>query len=296
MPSTSVIITTKDRPLFLRRALKSVLNQTVQPNEIIIVQDGSENDLSDTHELPFTNIKIINNQKSLGGASARNIGASNASHEILMFLDDDDEWKTKKIEKQLSTIKNNKKAGLVYSGREIRTDKNPSQILRRACSRRSGCLFPAILQENYVGVTSSVAIQSELFFAAGGFDENLPCRQDYDLWIRISQLTNIYWDDFYNVLYTVWTDHKNQISKKPEKHPYAASYIISKYADHIKQLPATNRRSCYAEKWFSVAKAYRSSNKRRALKYLIRSQKCEPSLRRLGILAPDYFLKKNGII
>ena len=109
MPSTSVIITTKDRPLFLRRALKSVLNQTVQPNEIIIVQDGSENDLSDTHELPFTNIKIINNQKSLGGASARNIGASNASHEILMFLDDDDEWKTKKIEKQLSTIKNNKK-------------------------------------------------------------------------------------------------------------------------------------------------------------------------------------------
>ena len=94
-PSCSVIITTCDRPDELRRSIASVMGQTVRPQELIVVDDCSShpNDSAVAeHRRSCLKIHYHRLTQRSGASAARNAGASLASGEILMFLDDDDVW------------------------------------------------------------------------------------------------------------------------------------------------------------------------------------------------------------
>jgi glycosyltransferase involved in cell wall biosynthesis len=105
----TVIIPTKNRIEFLRRAISSVQEQTYQNIEIIVVDDASDIPVSfDSFEFGSSiPIKIIRNERSLGGAAARNIGIDNACGEFLSFLDDDDYYINNKIQILLENIGGN---------------------------------------------------------------------------------------------------------------------------------------------------------------------------------------------
>ena len=99
--NVSVIITTFNRPLSLKRAVASVLNQTVLPAEIIIVNDGDELKIEEPYLLhPL--IKVVQNERNYGANFSRNRGAALSRGDILMFLDDDDDWLPFKISNQVS--------------------------------------------------------------------------------------------------------------------------------------------------------------------------------------------------
>jgi len=289
--SVAAIITTKDREQFFRSAFESVCRQTRPVDEIVVVNDGE----GDCSGVPAGVAKVIESSSALGGAAARNLGASSCRSDVLMFLDDDDEWEVGKVQAQLEILEKEPECVLVYSGREIRADDGLHYVVRKTCSKRSGFLYPEIFERNYVGVTSSVAVRRWAFDNAGGFDGALPCRQDYDLWLRLCRYGLTRWDGGYRVRYTVFRDPARQISGRAEKHVAAAETILAKYSAEISALDWWSRRRAVAEKWFCVSKANRRVSWLFASYYCAKAFAYCPHPKQLMVLLPRSILKKGGL-
>jgi|ERR1700674_3626244 len=98
----SVVIPTRNRPELVLRAVRSAFNQTYRDIEVIVVIDGPDSASHETlRTIPDARLKIIALKQSVGGSDARNIGVENANGDWVAFLDDDDEWLTTKIVKQM---------------------------------------------------------------------------------------------------------------------------------------------------------------------------------------------------
>jgi len=104
-PTVSVIIPTYNRAHLVGRSIQSVINQTYQDFEIIVVDDGSTDNTEDIikeFQKKDKRIKHIKHNKNKGGSAARNTGIRAARGEYIAFLDSDDEWMPTKLEKQTS--------------------------------------------------------------------------------------------------------------------------------------------------------------------------------------------------
>ena len=86
-----------------------------------------------------------------------------------------------------------------------------------------------------------------MFQAVGGFDESLPCRQDYDLWLRICRQGTVRWDGGYHVLYTVFDDPSSAGEWSARTACRGGEYLLQKYAANIAELPAGLRGAAIAE-------------------------------------------------
>lgn len=189
-PNVSVIIPTYNRPEGLRNAIVSVFNQTVLPDELIIVDDGSTPPVS---ELVFSDkpdhlrTLLLRNSVSRGANYSRNKGAYRAKSTIVAFLDDDDEWGVHKIDRQLQFMKS-EGAALSYTGKDIITISKEKSIISTKYSfskPSTDNLGYEIMKKNFVGTTSSIMVEKEKFLEVGGFDTAMPAMQDYDLYIRL---------------------------------------------------------------------------------------------------------------
>ena len=110
MPTVSVIIPYFKKINYIKKTLNSVLNQTFQDFEIILVYDDNNLDDLKTLENEYKNnskIKIIKNKSNLGAGISRNIGIKYAKGEIISFLDADDFWLPEKLNKQLKFMNDN---------------------------------------------------------------------------------------------------------------------------------------------------------------------------------------------
>lgn len=187
-PNISVVIPTHKRPTLLKRAIESVLNQTVLPFEVLIVDDIGSNDTKKV--VKSFNQKIlryIHNEDGQGASSSRNLGAQLAEGEFIAFLDDDDEWLPSKIEKQSSLIKKNS-LDACFSQIQVRYENTDITYTTR--SRKGKDYVTDILMENFIGATISSIISKKAFLDVGGFDINYKAREEYDLWIKL--ITNNY--------------------------------------------------------------------------------------------------------
>jgi glycosyltransferase involved in cell wall biosynthesis len=105
IPTVSAVIPTHNRPNLVQRAIRSVLNQTYLNLEAIVVVDGPEpNTVKLLEALEASRLRIVDIQKNVGPAEARNIGVREAKGDWIAFLDDDDEWLPTKIEKQVNLL------------------------------------------------------------------------------------------------------------------------------------------------------------------------------------------------
>jgi len=186
----SVIIPAYNAEKFLAFAVNSVLSQTMENFELIIVDDGS---VDNTREIA---LKFSENDmrvkcysiENRGRAGARNFGCRQADGEWLAFLDADDCWADNKLERQLESVQD--EVGLIYTERTW-VDEN-GDILENQPEKYElpqGYIYEKLIDGNYI-CTSSVILKRDLFLTVGGFDEspNYKNCQDYDLWIRISPL------------------------------------------------------------------------------------------------------------
>lgn len=188
----SVIIPTHFRADSLERALTSALGQTHPCAEIIVVSDGFDQktdqmmqNLVQKHSV----LKYVVVEPAQGGNHARNTGILKASSEFIAFLDDDDEWCREKIERQLKLIKQDRTIGLVCAASEVVT--LGGQVVRTITPNVQYDASKQILWENCIGTTSSVLIRRSLLANGGLFDEAFRALQDYELWIRLCQLTQV---------------------------------------------------------------------------------------------------------
>lgn len=184
----SVIIPTYNRAGTIKRAVKSILAQTYQDYEIIIVDDASTDNTEDiVNAIHDNRIRYIKLTKNGGACKARNVGIKNALGKYISFLDSDDEWNPKKLEKQLQCIQDSKATCVACNFTYVKGKKEFQKI-----SPNHGSYFKKaeILDNNYI-TTGALLIEKKLLNEIGGFDESLPRYQDWDLVLRLLDCTEI---------------------------------------------------------------------------------------------------------
>ena len=180
----SVVIPTYNRIKFLYRAITSALTQSYPIDEIIVVDNGSTDQTISFLKKKFPSIKVIN-EKKRGVSFARNEGIKNCKNEWIAFLDSDDEWMEKKIEKQFFLIKkSNYKIKLIHTN-EIWFKNGLLKNQKKKHIKRGGYIFEDCLDICKIS-PSSVLIKRELFKKYGLFDNKFKVCEDFELWLRLS--------------------------------------------------------------------------------------------------------------
>ena len=217
MRTVSVVIPTFNRENFISKCVDSVMCQTRQPDEIIVVDDGSiDNTWSILKKIGFSNdenkeapYRYIY-QKNKGVSAARNIGIKTSNYEYVALLDSDDLWNKDKLEKQLLSIRNEG-----YRFRLSHTDeiwvRNGIRVNAHNKHKKSGGnIFQKCLDLCCISPSSSL-IHRSVFKDFGYFDENLPACEDYDFWLRFCAYENVHYLN--EALIIKIGGHDDQLSK-----------------------------------------------------------------------------------
>tara|TARA_B100001750_G_scaffold230950_1_gene227883 strand:+ start:285 stop:1139 length:855 start_codon:yes stop_codon:yes gene_type:complete len=207
--SISVIIPVFNRVKLIARCINSVINQTYPVNEIIVVDDGSNDGTYDLIRKNFPQVISIY-QENKGVSNARNVGIQSAKSKWIAFLDSDDEWLPNKIEKQISLIKKNPLYKVCHSDEIwIRNDVRVNPMKKHR--KYGGDIYKKCLPLCVIS-PSSIIIHKDIFNDVGFFDKNLPVCEDYDLWLRICSKYEVLYLD--QKLVKKYGGHDDQLSKK----------------------------------------------------------------------------------
>ncbi|WP_298827210.1 glycosyltransferase family 2 protein [uncultured Planococcus sp.] len=184
----SVIIPTYNRSELLKKAVESLKNQSHQNFEIIIIDDFSTDDTASVvEEMEDDRIIYLKHDINKGGSEARNTGIKRATGNFIGFLDSDDQWLPQKLEKQLGQFEGQPDVGVVYTGVQVVNENN--QPTRKIVPEYRGDILPKLFESNCIDTTSSVLVRKEVLDQVQGFDAGLPSCQDWDLYIRLAQVT-----------------------------------------------------------------------------------------------------------
>ncbi len=236
MKKVTAVITTHNRLNLLKRAVESVQSQTYKEMELIVVDDGSSDGTQKWAELQgFIYIRIPPSE-SRGGNYARNLGIRLATGYYIAFLDDDDYWIPEKTEKQVRTLEE-KGCGLVYCGRRFENiyEDRIEYIHVNIDPRNQGDVSRRIFF-NIMCTTSTVLVKKEILGQAGMFDENLRFWQEYELNIRIAQITPFYYVDEPLCVYRVDKNDRFRLTNKYFEWKRDVSYINEKHKRYIHKM------------------------------------------------------------
>ncbi|WP_234818537.1 glycosyltransferase family 2 protein [Sinorhizobium fredii] len=189
----SVVIPTYNRTSPLRRALNSIAQQTVQPSEVIIIDDCSEATVIEEVKTIVSSfsellkIKLMVNERNSGANYSRNTGVFAANGRYIAFLDSDDLWLPEKLERQIGAMEKAKIASTkpIFSATgRYRVDGRGELIARQF----GGHVLTSqkIRRSNFIGTLSSVIVETAIARQIHGFNEALPASQDWDFFIRLS--------------------------------------------------------------------------------------------------------------
>ncbi len=270
-PLVSVIIPTYNREHFLRRAINSVVCQSYNNIELIIVDDGSNDNTEEIiKEYHENNILFIKINKNQGCSVARNIGVHTSKGEYIAFLDSDDEWINTKLDEQLKAIKNsnNKKTGVVTCNIIQRSDNIEDRISivhNKAYTGGISSFFETHDNASMLLIKRKYLLQLE-----GPYDPNLKCMQVRDLLFRLSFICEfthvekslVIYHEHYNLprnllysseikincLHEFYKKHYNEIVK----HPVLNSDLISRFGTHYTRLNLISKARIYLIKSLQI--------------------------------------------
>ena len=234
-PTVSVIVPTFNRPAFLTRAIASVLAQTWQGFEVIVVDDGSAPSAHDiVRRFASASVRLLSHDRNLGAAVARNTGLRSARGEYVAFLDDDDSWLPDKLSRQLDGFKSaSADTALVYCG--VATVAHPSgRVVKTFIPEAPALSFVDFLQHTAFG-TSIPLISRRCLDEVGFFDESLPGTHDRDLWLRLAQRFRF---AFVPQVLAQCVIHGRQITTDLALKVEAKEKMLRKYRDELSQHPA----------------------------------------------------------
>jgi glycosyltransferase involved in cell wall biosynthesis len=182
-PLVSVIIPTYNRDWIVQEAIDSVLDQDFTDYELIVVDDGSD-DNTPTLLAAYGSAITVLDQSNRGVSAARNHGIAAASGQLIAFLDSDDLWMPRKLSTQVEFFKGH--PDVVISQTQERWIRNGVRVNPGQRHHKfSGLIFEHSLALCLVS-PSAVMLKKSLLDDVGVFDEQLPACEDYDLWLRIS--------------------------------------------------------------------------------------------------------------
>lgn len=207
MKTVSVYIPTHNRPVFLERALCSLVNQDTQGFQVLVCDDGSnkENKIAvrriiNNYKNKFSDLLFFDEPVAHGACHARNVMINAADGEFITGLDDDDEFISNRLRLFLESDKHDNYAFL-SSGLII----NDGKTLKPIIQTKGVTTLDTLLFSNAVG--NQIFTKTEYVKSLGGFDEEFPSWQDYDLWVRLTHEIGPSYK-VQSCTYTLNTDHE----------------------------------------------------------------------------------------
>ncbi|MFW6096863.1 MAG: glycosyltransferase [Chloroflexota bacterium] len=185
-PRVTVIIPTFNRSAWLKEAVYSVANQTFTNIELIVADDGSDDDTPEiVSQFPYP-VRHLRLAHSGRPSVVRNRALDASRGDLVAFLDDDDLWVPEKLEEQVALFERRPQLDFVYcDARAVNAAGQLSGPLLSPPQKQPERLFDALLASCFIYPSTIMASRQRLL-AAGGFDESLPIVEDYDLWLRLA--------------------------------------------------------------------------------------------------------------
>jgi len=181
----TVVVPVRDRVEMLRRAVESVLEQTYQDFDLVVVDDASKQDLSSVKDVvEGMGHQWLKRERNEGVAAARNIGTEMVDGEWVAFLDSDDVWAAEKLERQMAWHVEHPEIKISQCEEEWKRNGLP---LRKKNSQQQpdGWIFEKCVEVCCIS-PSCVMMSRRLWQELGGFDTRYRVCEDYELWLRIA--------------------------------------------------------------------------------------------------------------
>jgi glycosyltransferase involved in cell wall biosynthesis len=266
-PTVSIVIPTYNRARSIGHSIKSVLNQTYQDFEVIIVDDGSTDNTKEVvGNFNDERVRYIRHEENKGEAAARNTGIKFAGGKYIAFQDSDDEWLPEKLAKQIELFKDvSPHIGVVYTGFLKKENSEKTYIPFCWVRQKEGDIHKELLKGNFIG-SPVVLIRKECFKKAGVFDERLRNLVDWEMWIRISKHYHFKCIDEPLV---VAHYHSDNISDDKSSLIEALELVLEKNFDEFKK-----QKKLLARYWVNIGDLLISSGEiRKGRDYLIKAIK-----------------------
>ena len=244
-PLVSVIIPTYNRPMYLKRCIDSVLNQTYKNIELFVVDDNNpETDArKETESVMLSYIEnpkvtYLQHERNKNGSAARNTGWKKSKGKYITFLDDDDEIAPSKMEKQVKCLeKLDKSWGACYTGYCLLKANGAVQV---SAEKRSGvCYVDALMRTMFMGSGSNLFLRKSVVDEINGYDESFQRNQDIEFLVRVAERYKIAYID--EVLLTIHQEGERQPLdfNKTEK---ISQHYLDVFSERINRLKKKEKR------------------------------------------------------
>jgi glycosyltransferase involved in cell wall biosynthesis len=185
-PLVSVVIPAYNAQRTIVEAVRSVLAQTVESLEVIVVDDGSGDETcARVESIPDPRVRLVR-QANGGAASARNTGIQHATGDWVAFLDADDLWVPHKLATQLDALGRDPAGFAAQSGAYFVDDDLRVLDVRR-CFQSDDDLLTFLRFQNLPAVASTWIVRRDVLQQVGAFDPDLAILEDWDLSIRLAR-------------------------------------------------------------------------------------------------------------
>lgn len=243
--SVDVVIPVRDGEKTIFPTLTSVLDQTVTPRNIFVVDDGSKDDTANiVRGFGSGLIKLITTPPA-SISHARNTGIARSRAEFVAFLDADDRWHPDKLRRQLQVFTENNNAAVVYCGSALLDSSGAVRDI--VAPSLSGFVLKDMLAGGYAGNSSCIIVRREALLQIGAYDETLIYGQDTDLLLRLARL---YEFDFADDILTYVIQNPSSITLRQAGAEIHMEFLLARISVYEKWCP-TNSIS------FRVAQAFR---------------------------------------
>ena len=260
-PVISVVIPNYNREKTIQRAIKSVLDQTEQNFELIIVDDlSTDNSVQKICEIKDDRIKLIKLDKNSGAARARNIGVKHSKAKLISFLDSDDSFEPEFLNESVQAMeRSDDSIGFMWTGVTyiyINSVKNFSWKPKRRKNT-----YETFLYNLQIGSGAGITIDKSVFENAGYFKENLPAAEDTEFFLRISKKYDYTFSE--RNLINIYKGDNDRLSGNFKKIAKAYNDFLPQHFDAINESIQLKKKFYYKMTWLN----YHLPNKIKARKY-----------------------------
>lgn len=274
-PTVSVIVTAFNRAKFLSETIQSVLNQTFNDIELLIIDDGSTDNTSDVVN-SFSDARIkYYFQENSGQNAAKNRGFLLAKGKYITILDSDDVMKPQKLEKQVTLLEQNNDCGVCFTGVDV-IDENGHFVKSLPLLKQKGDFLIYLLEKNYLYNGSNALYRRECLEKTGLFSEKVQRMTDWDLYLRMALYYKFDYIDENLLNYRVHSNNMSMGFKNYERAGFTILKRIFSNKDFPKELRSLHSK-VFSLRYSYMADRYLGFNKsNRAKKYIMKSFKLYP--------------------
>ena len=302
----SVVIPAYNAEKVVVRALDCVARQTISPSEVIVVNDGStdrtqqmaEEYRSQNHDL---NIKLVN-QPNSGPGAGRNTGIGVATGNYIAFLDVDDLWYDKKLERVSETIQEHRETTL-FCHDEFARSENGHRRRRRRYGPYVPNMYERLLFVGNCVSPSATIVRADAIESLGGFseDRSLDSVEDYDLWLRLARAGHEFY--FLHEVLGEYTLAAGSLTANVERHLTNDFNLLDRWFAEYDGSAGFQIRSKksrrYGRAWYGAGRAYaRNGQPRKSLKCYMAAVRRYPTWWRiyagLGLLLARWLTMQIG--